>query len=194
MRRRWLVLILAGACGGSQPSAASGSDNRKISTLEDQLDDARNALKKERASHAQAEQAVAEANAKCAAQVAAATKAAPPPAPALPPVPPAPATQPVPVPPPGPAAPKPIAARVTEKTATGPNVRLIVGAGRNRGVAVGWSGQLFAGKTDKVVARFKITAVRENESEAIVTGTTIQGIGTNDRVELLAPAPPGAPQ
>src|SRR5262249_36617297 len=134
--------------------------------------------------------------AKCAAQVQEAmarAAAAPPAAPAAPatPTPPVagPATQPAPASQPAPVVAK-VPARVTEKSAMGGSVRLILSAGASRGVTTGWTGQLFEGKGTKVIAKFKITKVSANESEGLVLSTTIQAIGANDRVELSAPSGP----
>jgi hypothetical protein len=191
MRRlSFALVILALSCGGSQENAATGSDKRKISTMEDQLDDARADLAKEKAARTQAEQQLAVAQAQCAAQVAAAKAAAPPPA--LPPPPGTPGAPDVgaPVMPPPPAPPKPVQARITEKNVLGNGVRLILSAGRKRGVAANWTGQVFQGKTQKVVATFKITTVREDESEGVTKDGNLSTLGSNDRVELSAPATP----
>jgi hypothetical protein len=196
------VASVAGAtsCGGSQENAASGSDKRKISTMEDQLEDARADLAKEKAARTAAEQQLATEKAQCVAQVAAAKAAAPPPA--FPPPPGAPGAPGVPgVPgapdvgapgmPPPPAPPKPVQARITEKNvAGGGGVRLILSAGRKRGVAANWTGQVFQGKSSKVIGTFKITVVREDESEGVTKDANLSTLGTSDRVELTAPPAP----
>jgi hypothetical protein len=200
MRFAWLGIVVLCSCGGGQQSVErSGSEVRKISDLENQLEDAQSSLQREKAARLAAEQALAEAKAKCAAQVAAAA-AAPPPVPVAPPSPLTSATGMTPAGtpdtaalPPPPVAPKPVAARITERTSTGSGVRLVIGAGANRGVAVGWSGNVLQGKTTKVLMRFKVTKVRPAESEAVVAGTTLEAVGANDRVELLAPGATATP-
>jgi len=197
MRRIGLMLAFLGACGGSQSgTAATGTDRSKVSSLEEELEETRTALKKEKAARTDAEQALADQRTKCAAQVQEAMARAAPAAPptlATPATPttlvPGPATQPAPASQPALVAAKPVPARVTEKSAMGGSVRLILSAGANRGITTGWTGQLFEGKGTKVIARFKITKVSANESEGLVLSTTIQAIGANDRVELSAPTP-----
>jgi hypothetical protein len=196
MRHLLCVILLAGACGGGQASGPSkGGSDRKIADLENQLEDAQASLTKEKTARATAEAQLAETKAKLAAAEAKAAAAAPAATPGAPATPPVAAVPPVPDPAAPPPPPKPVSARITEKKSTGTGVRVTIGAGTNRGVAVGWTGNIFQGKSSKLLTKFKIIAVREGECEGQVPANmTLDTIGTNDRVELLAPGAVGSAQ
>src|SRR5262249_29926573 len=204
MRHIWLVLVVvigliwAGACGGGgQAQDTSAGSGRKIADLENQIDSLKESLAKEKAAHAAVDGQLAETKAKLAAAEAKAAAAAPPggAAPGAPGGPPVAAVPPVPDPAAPAPPPKPVSARITEKKSTSNGIRVTVGAGTNRGVAVGWTGNVFQGKTGKVLTRFKVTAVREGECEGqIPPGMTLDVLTGNDRVELLAPGAIGSAQ
>jgi len=198
MRHIWLVLTLAGACGGGGAATDTGAGSaRKIADLENQIDGLKESLAKEKAARATAEAQVTETKAKLAAAEAKAAAAAPAAgaAPGAPGGPPVAAVPPVPDPAAPPPPPKPVAARITEKKSTASGVRVTIGAGTNRGVAVGWTGNVFQGKSSKVLTKFKVTAVREAECEGqIPPGMTLDVFTGNDRVELLAPGAVGSAQ
>lgn len=203
MRHIWLVLVVViwAACGGGGAAKDTGAGSgRKIADLENQLEDTQASLAKEKAAHAAVDAELAQTKAKLAAaeaQVKAAS-AAPPAgaaAPGTPGGPPIAAVPPVPDPAVPPPPPKPVAARITEKKSTGSGIRVTIGAGTNRGVAVGWSGNVFQGKGSKLLTKFKVVAVREGECEGqIPPGMTLDVLTGNDRVELLAPGAVGSAQ
>ena len=202
MRQLWLVLVVvigliwAGACGGGGAAQDTGAGSaRKIADLENQIDSLKETLAKEKAAHATVDGQLAETKAKLAAAEAKAAAAAPPAgAPGAPGAPVA-AVPPVPDPAAPPPPPKPVSARITEKKSTASGIRVTIGAGTNRGVAVGWSGNVFQGKGSKLLTRFKVIAVREGECEGqIPPGMTLDVLTGNDRVELLAPGAAGSAQ
>jgi len=201
MRQLWLVVTIAGlvgACGGGGAKDTSAGSGRKIADLENQIDELKDSLAKEKAAHAQVDGELAQTKAQLAAaeaKVKAAAAAPPGAAPGAPGAPPVAAVPPVPEPAAPPPPPKPVSARITEKKSTASGVRVTIGAGTNRGVAVGWTGNVFQGKGSKLLTKFKVVAVREAECEGqIPPGMTLDVLTGNDRVELLAPGAVGTAQ
>src|SRR5262249_41556386 len=91
--------------------------------------------------------------------------------------------------------PKPVSARITEKKSTASGIRVTIGAGTNRGVAVGWSGNVFQGKGSKLLTKFKVVAVREGECEGqIPPGMTLDVLTARHRAEPPAPGAAGRAQ
>ncbi len=80
-----------------------------------------------------------------------------------------------------------VRARITEFSETGSGIKIVINKGSSANIEQGWEGYVVSGNKPLPKSSLKVQAVRDNESDALVRGVTLDDIQKNPNVVVKPP-------